>query len=181
MSAAIRTQLDRVTPATAVAKRAPFVAGAPLADPAEVSGPPLPAPALDLPTGLGGFASGGREYVVTLDGADDTPMPWANVIANPRFGTIVTTSGAAHTWASNSREHRLTPFANDPVLDPTAEAIFVRDEASGEIWSPTPGPLFRDAARPTSKSDTLPASRSSRAARPDWITPSTPTSTASSR
>ena len=144
----LRTQLDRVTPATAVAKRAPFVAGAPLADPAEVSGPPLPAPALDLPTGLGGFASGGREYVVTLDGADDTPMPWANVIANPRFGTIVTTSGAAHTWASNSREHRLTPFANDPVLDPTAEAIFVRDEASGEIWSPTPGPLFRDAAHP---------------------------------
>ncbi len=58
-------------------------------------------------------------------------MPWANVIANPHFGTIVTTSGAAHTWAINSREQRLTPFANDPVSDPTAEALFLRDDESG--------------------------------------------------
>ena len=43
------------------------------------------------------------------------PLPWVNVLANPRFGTIVTSSGAAHTWADNSRENRLTPFWTDPV------------------------------------------------------------------
>ena len=64
-------------------------------------------------------------------------MPWANVIANPRFGTIVTASGAAYTWAGNSRENRLTPFANDPIGDPTGEAIFVRDDDTGEFWSPS--------------------------------------------
>ena len=42
----------------------------------------------------------------------------SNVIANPHFGTIVTGSGSAHTWAGNSRENRLTPFANDPVTRP---------------------------------------------------------------
>jgi cyclic beta-1,2-glucan synthetase len=68
-------------------------------------------------------------------------MPWVNVIANPRFGTIVTASGASHTWSGNSRENRLTPFANDPVTDPTSEAIFLRDEETGESWSPTPGPI----------------------------------------
>ena len=67
-------------------------------------------------------------------------MPWVNVIANPHFGTIVTASGAAHTWSGNSRENRLTPFANDPVSDPTGEALFVRDDETGESWSPTPGP-----------------------------------------
>ncbi len=51
--------------------------------------------------------------------------------------------GAAFTWAENSRENRLTPFANDPVADPTGEAIFLRDEDSGEVWGATPGPLPR--------------------------------------
>ncbi len=64
----------------------------------------------------------------------------------PAFGTVVTASGAAHTWSVNSRENRLTPFANDPVTDPTAEAIFVRDDETGEVWSPTPGPMPRTPA-----------------------------------
>ena len=33
----------------------------------------------------------------------------------PTFGTIVSASGSAFTWAGNSRENRLTPFANDPI------------------------------------------------------------------
>ena len=40
--------------------------------------------------------------------------------------------GAAFTWADNSRENRLTPFANDPITDPTGEAIFLRDEDDGD-------------------------------------------------
>ena len=96
---------------------------------------------MTLTNGLGGFADDGRTYAIVLDGAEETPMPWANVIANPHFGTIVTASGSAHTWSGNSRENRLTPFANDPVSDPTAEALFVRDDDTGESWSPTPGPM----------------------------------------
>ena len=55
-------------------------------------------------------------------------------------------SGSAFTWADNSRENRLTPFWNDPVTDPTAEALFVRDDETGEAWSPTPGPMRRTSA-----------------------------------
>ncbi len=103
---------------------------------------------MTLTNGLGGFTDDGRTYAIVLDGADETPMPWVNVIANPRFGTIVTASGAAHTWSGNSRENRLTPFANDPVSDPTGEAIFVRDDETGERWTPTPGPAAAaDAGR----------------------------------
>ena len=65
------------------------------------------------------------------------------MLANREFGTIVTTSGAAFTWSGNSRQNRLTPFANDPVSDSTAEAIFLRDDDSGEVWGATPGPLAR--------------------------------------
>jgi cyclic beta-1,2-glucan synthetase len=108
---------------------------------------PEPPPLL-LENGLGGFGREGREYVVVLEGERETPLPWSNVLANPRFGSLVTTSGAAHTWCDNSRENRLTPFSNDPVTDPTTEAIFVRDEQSGALWSATPVPLRRTRRSP---------------------------------
>ena len=100
-------------------------------------------PELVLANPLGGFTPDGREYVVVLEGEQRTPLPWANVLANPGFGTIVTAGGAAFSWAGNSRENRLTPHAGDPVIEPTGEALFVRDEESGAAWTPTPGPLRR--------------------------------------
>ena len=103
-------------------------------------------PSLSFSNGIGGFTEDGREYVIVLTGDQETPLPWSNVIANPDFGTLITASGAAHTWSVNSRENRLTPFANDPVSDPTSEALFVRDEETGESWSPTPGPMPRNSA-----------------------------------
>jgi cyclic beta-1,2-glucan synthetase len=105
----------------------------------------MPPPPMTLANGVGGFTDEARAYAIVLDGDDETPMPWVNVIANPGFGTIVTSSGAAHTWSGNSRENRLTPFANDPISDPTGEAILIRDDETGETWSPTPGPLPRPA------------------------------------
>jgi cyclic beta-1,2-glucan synthetase len=144
----LRVQLDR-----------PYVDGPPVQDPGAVERRPISreagtspiddpvvVPPLVLANGLGGFADAGRAYVVVLEGAQETPLPWANVMASPGFGTIVTASGSSHTWAGNSRENRLTSFANDPVADPTAEAWFIRDDESGAIWCPTPGPARRDGA-----------------------------------
>jgi cyclic beta-1,2-glucan synthetase len=111
--------------------------------PVEPSPTPVPAPKLVMENGLGGFTPDGREYVVVLDGERDTPLPWSNVLANAGFGTIVSSSGAAFTWAGNSRENRLTPFANDPLVDPTGEAIYLRDDESGAVWSATPAPIGR--------------------------------------
>jgi cyclic beta-1,2-glucan synthetase len=107
-----------------------------------------PNPAPELPplrfwNGRGGFSEDGSQYVIALDGEEETPMPWCNILANPDFGTVVSSSGSSFTWAENSRENRLTPFANDPLSDPTSEAIFLRDEDGGEVWGATPGPLPR--------------------------------------
>jgi cyclic beta-1,2-glucan synthetase len=103
----------------------------------------LTLPPLLMENGFGGFTVDGREYVVVLDGERETPLPWSNVLANRTFGSIVSSSGSAFTWAGNSRENRLTPFANDPLSDPTGEAIYVRDDESGAVWGATPGPLPR--------------------------------------
>jgi cyclic beta-1,2-glucan synthetase len=56
------------------------------------------------------------------------------VVANPSFGFLVSESGAGYTWAGNSQTNRLTPWSNDPVSDPPGEVVYLRDEASGEVW-----------------------------------------------
>lgn len=136
----LAAQLDRPAPWLYPAGDVP--AAAELNRPAP-SAAPVVAPALVLGNGIGGFTPDGREYVVVLDGDRETPLPWSNVMANAEFGTIVSTGGSAFTWTGNSRENRLTPFANDAISDPTGEAIFLRDETSGEVWGATPAPLPR--------------------------------------
>jgi cyclic beta-1,2-glucan synthetase len=107
---------------------------------------------LRFDNGFGGFSADGREYVIYLDSgakahdpSDGTPAPWINVIANPGFGFLVSETGLGYTWAVNSGENRLTPWGNDPVSNQPPEALYLRDEETGEIWSPTPLPAGEDA------------------------------------
>ncbi len=104
-------------------------------------------PDLEFFNGLGGFAADGREYVTILGVGQWTPAPWINVIANPSFGFQVSVEGGGYTWSANSREHQLTHWSNDPVADCPGEAIYVCDEDSGAVWSPTALPI-RDEEGP---------------------------------
>ncbi len=106
----------------------------------EIAAAALPARELILANGMGGFTPDGSEYVITLGPGQATPAPWANVLANPEFGTVVSESGQAYTWSENAHEFRLTPWHNDPVTDASGEALFLRDEETGRFWSPAPLP-----------------------------------------
>ncbi len=103
--------------------------------------PPLKMPELQLFNGTGGFAKNGREYVIMSGGDKVPPLPWCNVIANPNFGSVVSEAGSGYTWSENAHEFRLTPWANDPVSDGGGEAFYIRDEATGQFWSPCPFPV----------------------------------------
>lgn len=92
-----------------------------------------------------GYFTKAGNYRIELGPGQPTPAPWANVLANPGFGSIVTESGLGFSFCENSGEHRLTPWRNDPLLDPPVEAIYLRDEVSGEIWSATPLPAGQNA------------------------------------
>jgi cellobiose phosphorylase len=90
--------------------------------------------------GTGGFSRDAREYVIVTSQAHATPAPWANVLANPGFGAVVSESGPGYTWSENAHEFRLTPWGNDALSEPSGEAFYLRDEESGAFWSPTPLP-----------------------------------------
>lgn len=100
----------------------------------------LPRPDLLYDNGYGGFDPKTGEYVVVLDDETTTPAPWVNVMASPRFGCMVSEAGIGCTWAENSHENRITTWNNDPVADGSGEVLYIRDEHTGEYWSPTPHP-----------------------------------------
>jgi cyclic beta-1,2-glucan synthetase len=102
---------------------------------------PVPQQTLKFFNGLGGFSENGREYSVVLSEGLRTPEPWINVIANPEFGFLVSESGSGTTWSLNSHENQITPWSNDHVIDPPGEAMYLRDESTGEIWTPTALPI----------------------------------------
>ncbi len=96
--------------------------------------------------GCGGFNADGSEYVIRLEPDGEgrlhlPPLPWTNVIANDRFGCIISETALGSAWCDNSRENRLTPWSNDPVLDPPSEALYLRDEQTGAVASCLPGPV----------------------------------------
>ncbi len=117
----------------------PFLPGG-TPDAAAAETPALEAAGLRFDNGLGGLIATAASYVIHLKADQTTPAPWCNVLANPDFGTLVTESGGGFTWAGNSGEHRLTPWTNDPVSDPSGEALYVRDEETADFWTPTPQP-----------------------------------------
>ncbi|MFZ3371884.1 MAG: glucoamylase family protein, partial [Desulfitobacteriaceae bacterium] len=99
---------------------------------------------IDFFNGFGGFVAGGEEYAIYLRNNKLTPVPWSNILANPFFGSQISESGAGYTWAENSRENKLTPWHNDPVLDLSGEVCYLRDDESGEFWSLTCFPIHEE-------------------------------------
>ncbi len=115
---------------------------------AEATPPPAGSPPADeeliFDNGCGGFTADGREYVIRVGPSQRPPLPWVHIVANERFGFLVSEAGAGFTWSGNSREMRLTPWYNDPVCDPHGEAFYVRDEDGKEFWSLLAGPVAGD-------------------------------------
>jgi cyclic beta-1,2-glucan synthetase len=96
---------------------------------------------LEFDNGHGGFVDAGRAYRIALDDEHPTPAPWVNVIANPHFGFVVSAEGGGYAWSLNSQQNPLTPWPNDPVSDRPHEALYLRDEESGECWTTTALPI----------------------------------------
>jgi len=105
-----------------------------------------PPPGVEYFNGLGGFAADGREYVTILSPGQCTPAPWINVIANAKFGFQVSAEGSGYAWSVNSQAFQLTPWCNDPVIDRPGQVIYLRDEVSGEFWTPTASPIRDERA-----------------------------------
>lgn len=91
-----------------------------------------------------GFDADGS-FRFTLAPGQVTPLPWANIMANERFGTMVTERGGGYTWCGNSSQAKLTPWYNDPVRDPMGSFMLIMNKHSGRVCQIEAGPLAHTA------------------------------------
>ena len=83
----------------------------------------------------GGFSEDGLEYCIKLNKNNKLPTVWSMILANEKFGTIVTQNLGGYTWKGNSRLNRISSWNNNPLIDTPSEIIYLKDKETGEVWS----------------------------------------------
>lgn len=68
-----------------------------------------------------GFNDHRGSYVISAE-----KNTFCNILANPRFGTLLSQNSLGFTWAENSRENKLTPWSNDIVGDNRGEMLLLK-------------------------------------------------------
>ena len=83
----------------------------------------------------GAFSADGKEYLINTNKNNRIPTVWSHILANEKFGTVITESMGGYTWYKNSRLNRLTSWHNKAFLDIPSEVIYIQDETTGKTWS----------------------------------------------
>ena len=83
----------------------------------------------------GGFSADGKEYFIKMNKEKRLPTVWSHIMANKKFGTIVTENMGGYSWYKNSRLNRITSWNNNPSYDIPSEIIYIKDMESKKTWS----------------------------------------------
>ena len=83
----------------------------------------------------GAFSEDGKEYWICVNQEKRLPTVWSHIMANEKFGTIVTENMGGYSWYKNSRLNRLTSWHNNPSLDIPSEVVYVKDMETKQVWS----------------------------------------------
>ncbi|MBN2470434.1 MAG: glycosyl transferase, partial [Anaerolineae bacterium] len=90
---------------------------------------------------FGMFDDARREYVITRP---DTPLPWINYLGSQDYFGIISNTAGGYSFYRDARLRRLTRYRyNNVPFDEGGRYIYLRDDASGEYWSPTWQPVRR--------------------------------------
>ncbi len=83
----------------------------------------------------GHFDDRRREYVITRP---DTPLPWINYLGNQSYFGLISNTAGGYSFYQDARLRRLTRYRyNNVPFDTGGRYVYVRDDATGECWSPT--------------------------------------------
>ncbi len=83
----------------------------------------------------GGFSEDGTEYRIKQNIDNPIPTVWSHIMANEKFGTLVTNNMGGFTWSKNSRLNRITAWSNNGITDEPSEVIYIKDKDLMESWS----------------------------------------------
>lgn len=83
----------------------------------------------------GGFSSDGKEYFIKVNKENRLPTVWSHIMANEKFGTVVTENMGGYSWYQNCRLNRISSWGNNPSYDIPSEIIYLKDEENQKSWS----------------------------------------------
>ena len=90
----------------------------------------------------GYFDDSHREYVITQP---DTPLPRINYLGSELYFGLLSNTGGGYSFYRDARLRRLTRYRyNNVPTDSGGRYIYIRDDQSGEFWSPTWQPVKRE-------------------------------------
>lgn len=84
---------------------------------------------------IGAFSPDGKEYYIRINKNNRPSTVWSHILANEKFGTLITENMGGYTWYKNCRLNRITTWENKPNSDPPAEVIYIRDLENKRTWS----------------------------------------------
>jgi len=83
----------------------------------------------------GGFSEDGKEYLIKVNKQERLPTVWSHILANEKFGSVVTENMGGYTWYKNSRLNRVSSWENNPSYDIPSEVIYLKDMENKKAWS----------------------------------------------
>jgi cellobiose phosphorylase len=90
----------------------------------------------------GYFDDKNREYVITRP---DTPLPWINYLGCQAYFGIVSNTAGGYSFYRDARLRRITRYRyNNVPFDLGGRYIYVRDDETGDYWSPSWQPTHSD-------------------------------------
>ena len=93
-------------------------------------------------TTFGHFDDAAHEYVITRP---DTPLPWINYLGSEEYFALISNTGGGYSFFRDARLRRLLRYRyNDVPADTGGRFLYVRDDATGEFWSPSWSPVRAD-------------------------------------
>ena len=91
----------------------------------------------------GHFDDKKREYVITRP---DTPLPWINYLGCEGYFGIISNTAGGYSFYRDARLRRLTRYRyNNVPFDLGGRYLYLRDNVSGEFWSPSWQPTRHEA------------------------------------
>ncbi len=89
---------------------------------------------------FGHFEDEGRTFVIN---DPKTPAPWVNVLANDRYGAVISQAGGGFSWFDNCQLCRITRWEQDLAQDRQGRFVYLRDlDEESRVWSTTLQPTL---------------------------------------
>ncbi len=83
----------------------------------------------------GAFSADGKEYIIRTNQENRLPTVWSHILANEKFGTLVTQNLGGYSWYKNCRLNRVSSWTNQPNYDIPSEIIYLKDRENQKAWS----------------------------------------------